>query len=173
MLYGNFALAKMRNFRRLSIVVGSRVNDSTPTYRANVRENATTAEQLERATAASRVGGGPKAIERHTRQSGKLFVRDRLRLLLDPTSPFLELSPLAGIDLPYGNVPSGGVVAGIGKISGRLCVVMANDATVKGGSVFPITLKKQLRAQDIAMRNQLPLVTLVDSGGAFLPLQVH
>eukprot|EP00118_Oscarella_pearsei_P005334 m.24450 g.24450 ORF g.24450 m.24450 type:complete len:530 (+) comp28621_c0_seq2:6-1595(+) len=162
------------NRRFLSFsVVGSTAEISSPAYADNAIRNTAAAEHLNNATEASRAGGGSKAVERHTKLNKKLFVRERLRLLLDPSSPFLEFSTLAGIDLPYGSVPGGGVVAGIGAISGRLCVVMANDATVKGGSVFPITLRKQLRAQDIAMQNRLPLVVLVDSGGAFLPMQAE
>ncbi|NWW46246.1 MCCB carboxylase, partial [Pedionomus torquatus] len=115
-------------------------------------------------------GGGENAILRHTQRNKKLFVRERLKLLLDD-EPFLELSPLAGLDLPYGDVPAAGCLTGIGKICGVWCVFMANDATVKGGTIYPIGVKKQLRAQEIALQNRLCSVYLVDSGGAFLPLQ--
>ncbi|KFP45269.1 hypothetical protein N324_12188, partial [Chlamydotis macqueenii] len=115
-------------------------------------------------------GGGEHAILRHTQRNKKLFVRERLKLLLDDAS-FLELSPLAGLDMPYGDVPAAGCLTGIGKICGIWCVFMANDATVKGGTIYPIGVKKQLRAQEIAMQNRLLAVYLVDSGGAFLPLQ--
>ncbi|NXX89592.1 MCCB carboxylase, partial [Centropus bengalensis] len=115
-------------------------------------------------------GGGEKAILRHTQRNKKLFVRERLKLLLDDES-FLELSPLAGFDMPYGDVPAAGCFTGIGKICGIWCAVMANDATVKGGTMYPIGVKKQLRVQEIAMQNRLSTVYLVDSGGAFLPLQ--
>ncbi|XP_026710098.1 methylcrotonoyl-CoA carboxylase beta chain, mitochondrial-like [Athene cunicularia] len=115
-------------------------------------------------------GGGENAILHHTQRNKKLFVRDRLKLLLDDES-FLELSPLAGLELPYGHIPAAGCLTGIGKICGVWCVFMANDATVKGGTVYPIGVKKQLRAQEIAMQNRLLSVYLVDSGGAFLPLQ--
>ncbi|NXT76318.1 MCCB carboxylase, partial [Zapornia atra] len=115
-------------------------------------------------------GGGDSAILRHTQRNKKLFVRERLKLLLDDES-FLELSPLAGLSLPYGDVPAAGCLTGIGKICGVWCVFMANDATVKGGTIYPIGVKKQLRAQEIAMQNRLLSVYLVDSGGAFLPLQ--
>ncbi|NXN27470.1 MCCB carboxylase, partial [Nycticryphes semicollaris] len=115
-------------------------------------------------------GGGENAILRHTQRNKKLFVRERLKLLLDDES-FLELSPLAGLDLPYGDVPAAGCLTGIGKICGVWCVFMANDATVKGGTIYPIGVKKQLRAQEIALQNRLCSVYLVDSGGAFLPLQ--
>ncbi|XP_074077310.1 biotin-dependent 3-methylcrotonyl-coenzyme A carboxylase beta1 subunit-like isoform X2 [Macrotis lagotis] len=111
-------------------------------------------------------------ILRHTQENHKLLVRDRLRLVLDDDD-FFELSPLAGYDLPYGTVSNAGCLTGIGKICGVWCMLIANDATVKGGSLYPITVKKQLRAQDIAMLNHLPTVYLVDSGGAFLPLQAE
>ncbi|XP_039567476.1 methylcrotonoyl-CoA carboxylase beta chain, mitochondrial-like isoform X2 [Passer montanus] len=115
-------------------------------------------------------GGGQKAVLRHTRRNKKVFVRERLRLLLDDAD-FLELSPLAGLHLPYGDVPAAGCLTGIGRIRGVWCVFIAYDATVKGGTIYPIGVKKQLRAQEIAMENRLLSVHLVDSGGAFLPLQ--
>uniref|UniRef100_A0A8C9G6V7 methylcrotonoyl-CoA carboxylase n=1 Tax=Pavo cristatus TaxID=9049 RepID=A0A8C9G6V7_PAVCR len=115
-------------------------------------------------------GGGESAILRHTQRNKKLFVRERLKLLLDDES-FLELSPLAGLSMPYGDVPAAGCLTGIGKICGIWCVFVANDATVKGGTIYPIGVKKQLRAQEIAMQNRLVSVYVVDSGGAFLPLQ--
>ncbi|XP_075792336.1 methylcrotonoyl-CoA carboxylase beta chain, mitochondrial-like isoform X2 [Pelodiscus sinensis] len=117
-------------------------------------------------------GGGENAILRHTQRNKKLLVRERLRMLLDDES-FLELSPFAGFDLPYGDVPAAGCLTGIGKICGVWCVFMANDATVKGGTIYPISVKKQLRAQHIAIQNRLLSVYLVDSGGAFLPLQAE
>lgn len=119
------------------------------------------------------LGGGEKAIERHTKRNKKLLVRDRLSKLLDEGTEFLEFSQFAGLNLEYGNVPCAGVVSGIGQISGQLCVIVANDATVKGGTIYPITVRKQLRAQEIAEVNKLPCVFLIDSGGAFLPLQVQ
>ena len=118
-------------------------------------------------------GGGEKAIERHTKRNKKLLVRDRLSKLLDEGTDFLEFSQFAGLELEYGNVPCAGVVSGIGQISEQLCVIVANDATVKGGTIYPIAVKKQLRAQEIAEVNKLPCVFLIDSGGAFLPLQVY
>jgi acetyl-CoA carboxylase carboxyltransferase component len=115
--------------------------------------------------------GGPKdAVARH-HERGKLLPRERIDRILDPGSPFLELSPLAACDLYEGEVPSAGIVTGIGRIQGRLCMVVANDATVKGGTYYPLTVKKHVRAQEIAQKNRLPCVYLVDSGGAFLPLQ--
>jgi 3-methylcrotonyl-CoA carboxylase beta subunit len=115
-------------------------------------------------------GGGEEARRRHLRR-GKLLPRERVRLLLDPGSPFLELSPLAAFGMYDGEVPAAGIITGIGRIMGRECVVVANDATVKGGTYFPITVKKHLRAQEIAGENRLPCLYLVDSGGAFLPAQ--
>jgi 3-methylcrotonyl-CoA carboxylase beta subunit len=120
-----------------------------------------------------RLGGGERARARHTAR-GKLLPRDRIDRLLDPGSPFLELAPLAALGLYEehgGPIPSAGIIAGIGRIRGRLCVVAANDATVKGGTYYPLTVKKHLRAQEIATANRLPCVYLVDSGGAYLPLQ--
>ena len=117
-----------------------------------------------------RGGGGPAAVDRH-RSRNKLLARERVDLLLDPGSPFLEFSPLAAWDMYEDEAPSAGIVTGIGSVSGREVVVIANDATVKGGTYFPMTVKKHLRAQEIALQNRLPCVYLVDSGGAFLPLQ--
>ena len=126
--------------------------------------------ELRERLAVVRRGGSDKARERHVGR-GKLLVRDRVDRLLDPGSPFLELSPLAATGMYDDAVPAAGIVTGIGRISGRECVVVANDATVKGGTYYPITVKKHLRAQRIALDNRLPCVYLVDSGGAFLPLQ--
>ena len=118
-------------------------------------------------------GGGEESIKKHTERN-KIFVRDRIEMLLDPETPFLELSPLAGHNM-YGDdyVPAGGVITGIGVIHGREVMIVANDATVKGGTYLPITVKKHLRAQEIALENHLPCIYLVDSGGAFLPLQAE
>ena len=115
--------------------------------------------------------GGPEPIRIRHQARGKLLPRERVNQLLDPGSPFLELSPLAAHELYEGQAPSAGVIAGIGFIEGRACVIVANDATVKGGTYFPMTVKKHLRAQEVAMNNHLPCVYLVDSGGAFLPMQ--
>jgi acetyl-CoA carboxylase carboxyltransferase component len=124
--------------------------------------------ELERA----RGGGGPTAVERH-RARGKLLARERIERLIDPGADFLELSPLAAHGLYDGEAPGAGIVTGIGPVAGRPCVVVANDATVKGGSYYPLTVKKHLRAQEIAEQNALPCIYLVDSGGAFLPLQAE
>ena len=115
-------------------------------------------------------GGGKVSRQRHTSR-GKMFVRDRVDLLIDPGTAFLELSPLAANGLYGGDVHSASVVTGVGRVAGRECVIVANDATVKGGTYYPMTVKKHLRAQDIARQNNLPCVYMVDSGGAFLPLQ--
>src|SRR5256884_4690511 len=128
--------------------------------------------ELRKRTARVALGGGEKAVERH-RSRGKLTARERIDRLVDPGSVFLELSALAAWDVYDGDAPSGGIVTGIGVIEGRECVVIANDATVKGGTYFPLTVKKHLRAQEIAAQNRLPCVYLVDSGGAFLPLQAE
>ncbi len=118
-------------------------------------------------------GANQKAIDRHVRINKKLLLKDRLAAVLDPGSDFLELSPLAGFSLEYGEIQRAGILTGIGKISGQPAVIQANDATVKGGTAYPITVKKQLRAQEIAEENNLPCLYLIDSGGAFLPLQVR
>src|SRR6185436_15367634 len=117
-------------------------------------------------------GGGPDLVKRHTSR-GKLFVRDRIERLLDPGTAFLELSPLAAWDMYDGDAPAGGLVTGVGVVHGRTVMVVANDATVKGGTYYPITVKKHVRAQEVALENRLPCVYLVDSGGAFLPLQAE
>src|SRR5947209_6811077 len=129
------------------------------------------AELRERTTQVA-LGGGDDAVERH-RSRGKLTARERIDRLVDPGSAFLQLNALAAWDLYDGEAPSAGIVTGIGVIEGRQCVVVANDATVKGGSYFPLTVKKHLRAQEVAAQNRLPCIYLVDSGGAFLPLQAE
>jgi len=129
------------------------------------------AELRERTAAVAR-GGGEKAVERH-RSRGKLTARERIDRLVDPGTAFLELNALAAWDLYGGDAPSAGIVTGIGVVEGRQCVIVANDATVKGGSYYPLTVKKHLRAQEVARQNRLPCVYLVDSGGAFLPLQAE
>ncbi|KAF6724310.1 putative methylcrotonoyl-CoA carboxylase beta chain, mitochondrial [Oryzias melastigma] len=139
-------------------------------YEANLRNSNACLKKYTELREKVKKGGGDNAITRHTKRNRKLLVRDRLRLLLDDED-FLELSPFAGLGLPYGDIPSAGCLTGIGRISGLWCVFIANDATVKGGTAYPITVKKQLRAQEIAIQNRLPCVYLVDSGGAFLPLQ--
>ncbi len=116
------------------------------------------------------LGGNERAREKHIAR-GKLLPRERVRSLLDPGTPFLELSQLAAFNEYGGDVPSAGIITGVGRVSGRECVIIANDATVKGGTYYPITVKKQLRAQEVAQTNRMPCLYLVDSGGAFLPMQ--
>ncbi len=135
----------------------------SPTYRGLV-------EELRARLGEAARGGPERSRERHVSR-GKLLARDRIDQLLDEGSPFLEIAPLAGFELYGGDCPSGGLIAGIGLIHGRHVMVVANDATVKGGTYYPITVKKHLRAQEIAAENRLPCVSLVDSGGAFLPMQ--
>lgn len=128
-------------------------------------------DELKKTTASALKGGGDVAVERHT-SKGKLLARQRIDLLLDKGSPFLELSTLAGHELYEKEVVNcGGIITGIGRIQGRECMIVANDATVKGGTYYPVTVKKHLRAQEIAQENRLPCVYLVDSGGANLPRQ--
>ena len=129
-------------------------------------------DELRSRTAQVAEGGGERAVARH-RERGKLLARERIDRLVDPGTAFLELNALAAWDVYDGQAPSAGVVTGIGVVEGRACVVVANDATVKGGSYFPLTVKKHLRAQEVAEQNNLPCLYLVDSGGAFLPLQAE
>jgi acetyl-CoA carboxylase carboxyltransferase component len=129
-------------------------------------------DELRERTVLVAKGGGEASVERH-RSRGKLPARERIDLLVDPDTAFLELSPLAAWDVYDGQAPSAGIVTGIGVVEGRECVIVANDATVKGGTYFPLTVKKHLRAQEIAEQNRLPCLYLVDSGGAFLPLQAE
>ena len=136
---------------------------TTPSLRDLVTE-------LREKLARARLGGSEQARAKHTAR-GKLLARERVDRLLDPGSPFLEIAPLAAYDLYGGDIASAGIVTGIGSVEGRLCVVVANDATVKGGTYYPLTVKKHLRAQEVARANRLPCVYLVDSGGAFLPMQ--
>ncbi len=127
-------------------------------------------EDLRRRVQRAAGGGGERAMERHVSR-GKLPARKRVELLCDPGAPFLELSALAAEEMYGGDAPGAGVVAGVGVVEGRRCVIVANDATVKGGTYYPVTVKKHLRAQEIALHNRLPCIYLVDSGGAFLPMQ--
>ena len=120
--------------------------------------------------ATARLGGPQRARARHA-ERGKLLPRERVDALVDPSSPFLELSPLAAHGLYGGDAPAAGIITGIGRVAGRECVIVANDATVKGGTYYPLTVKKHLRAQEVALQNRLPCIYLVDSGGAYLPMQ--
>jgi acetyl-CoA carboxylase carboxyltransferase component len=150
-------------------VLTSHVERDETYTRRRQRMESLVAELRERTALVAR-GGGERAVARH-RERGKLTARERVDRLVDPGSAFLELSALAAWDVYDGEAPSAGIVTGIGVIEGRRCVVVANDATVKGGSYFPLTVKKHLRAQEVAAQNRLPCLYLVDSGGAFLPLQ--
>ena len=153
-------------------VLGSHVERESDVFaRRRERMQALVAELRERTAQVAR-GGGDKAVERH-RSRGKMTARERVDRLLDPGSAFLELNALAAWDLYEGQAPSAGIVTGIGVVEGQECVIVANDATVKGGTYFPMTVKKHLRAQEVADQNQLPCIYLVDSGGAFLPLQAE
>jgi len=148
----------------------SNLNPRSEAFAANAAAMRSLVDDLRAKVAEVSLGGGSVARERHVAR-GKLLARDRVAALLDPGSPFLELSQLAAYGM-YGNdVPAAGIVTGIGRVAGRECVIVANDATVKGGTYFPITVKKHLRAQEIARTNNLPCIYLVDSGGAFLPMQ--
>jgi acetyl-CoA carboxylase carboxyltransferase component len=140
------------------------------TFAARARRMEELVAELRERTAAVAAGGGEQALERH-RSRGKLPARERIDRLVDPGSAFLELNALAAWDLYDGAAPSAGIVTGVGVVEGQECVIVANDATVKGGSYFPLTVKKHLRAQEVAAQNALPCLYLVDSGGAFLPLQ--
>jgi acetyl-CoA carboxylase carboxyltransferase component len=154
-------------------VLRSRLDQNAADERANLERMTDLVEELRDRTAAVSergAGGDDRSIARH-RERGKLPVRERIDLLLDPGSAFLELSALAANGLYEDEAPSAGMVTGIGKVEGTTCVIVANDATVKGGTYYPMTVKKHLRAQEIALENRLPCVYLVDSGGAFLPLQ--
>ena len=151
-------------------VLRSDIDPRGPDFAANARAMGALVAELRARAAEVAEGGGAAARERHQAR-GKLPARARVAGLIDPGTPFLELSQLAAYGM-YGNeVPAGGIVTGIGRVAGRECVIVANDATVKGGTYFPITVKKHLRAQEIARANHLPCLYLVDSGGAFLPLQ--
>src|SRR5688572_12852874 len=152
--------------------IHSQIRLDSPEFHANREHFTGLVKQLRDRVTVCRQGGGPKYFERH-RDQGKLPVRERLDRLLDPGSPFLELSPLAAWDMYENGAPGAGLVTGIGRVSGRETVIVANDATVKGGTYYPITVKKHLRAQEVALENRLPCIYLVDSGGAFLPLQAE
>jgi 3-methylcrotonyl-CoA carboxylase beta subunit len=141
-------------------------------FRRNAAALQTLVDELNHRLAAARLGGGPKYLARHKEQ-GKVPPRERIAALLDPETPFLEFSPLAANGMYDDGAPAAGIITGVGRIQGRECLIIANDATVKGGTYLPMTVKKHLRAQEVALQNNLPCVYLVDSGGAFLPLQAE
>jgi len=146
------------------------LNPAEPQFSRNRQQMRSLVEQLQEAIAVVRAGGGKESVERH-RSRGKLTARERVDHLLDPATAFLELSPLAAWEMYEGDAPAAGIVTGIGRVCGREVVIVANDATIKGGTYYPMTVKKHLRAQEVAEQNHLPCIYLVDSGGAFLPLQ--
>jgi len=151
-------------------IIGSGVNTRAEAFRDNRKAMLGLVEDLRRQVSEISLGGGERACERHLGR-GKLLPRERIRVLLDAGSPFLELSQFAAYGMYGGEVPAAGIITGIGRVSGQECLIIANDATVKGGSYYPMTVKKHLRAQDIARENHLPCIYLVDSGGANLPSQ--
>ena len=153
-------------------IIESHVDTGAELFRTNAARMTGLLSQLRERTDLVKQGGGAKYLERH-RAQGKLPVRERIQKLLDDGSPFLELSALAAWDLYDNDAPSAGVVTGIGRVSGREVLIVANDATVKGGTYYPTTVKKHVRAQQVALENRLPCIYLVDSGGAFLPLQAE
>ncbi|KAJ3524577.1 hypothetical protein NM688_g8536 [Phlebia brevispora] len=153
-------------------VLPSLISNASPEFKAKAEAMDALVADFESKVAAARLGGGPKAAER-MRGKGKKLPRERLAMLLDPHTPFLELSQLAAHDVYSDNVPGAGIITGVGRISGRECVVVVNDATVKGGSYYPLTVKKHLRAQEIAREHGLPCIYLVESGGAALPHQAN
>ncbi|WP_397596071.1 carboxyl transferase domain-containing protein [Silanimonas sp.] len=148
----------------------SQIDPRSPDFLANADALKANVSELDQRLARAAEGGGEKARAKHT-ERGKLLPRERIEALLDPGSPFLEIAPLAAEGLYDGAAPAAGMICGIGNVHGQQVVVVANDATVKGGTYFPMTVKKHLRAQEVALENRLPCVYLVDSGGAFLPLQ--
>jgi 3-methylcrotonyl-CoA carboxylase beta subunit/propionyl-CoA carboxylase len=154
------------------VTLETQVDPADSVFQSNRDRMQQLVNELRERLARAREGGGAKYVERH-RAQGKLPVRDRISRLLDPGTPFLELSPLAAFDMYDGDAPAAGIVTGIGRVAGHEVMIVANDATVKGGTYFPITVKKHVRAQDVALQNRLPCIYLVDSGGAFLPLQAE
>ncbi|WP_137871227.1 carboxyl transferase domain-containing protein [Sphingopyxis sp. 2PD] len=151
-------------------VLGTNVDPDSDEFRTRAAHNRALKDELCARVAEAALGGNEKSRERHTSR-GKLLPRERVERLLDPGSPFLEIGQLAANDLYDGEVPGAGLICGIGRVSGRQCMIVCNDATVKGGTYYPLTVKKHLRAQEIALENRLPCIYLVDSGGANLPHQ--
>jgi 3-methylcrotonyl-CoA carboxylase beta subunit len=151
-------------------VIKSSINPRSPEFQANAAAMGKIVADLREKAARVSLGGGEAARAKHTAR-GKLLPRDRVDHLLDPGTGFLELGQLAAYGMYDNDAPSAGVITGIGRVSGVECMIVANDATVKGGTYYPMTVKKHLRAQEIAQQNRLPCIYLVDSGGAFLPKQ--
>jgi 3-methylcrotonyl-CoA carboxylase beta subunit len=150
--------------------ISNAINPKDPEFRARTEHHRALADDLRARLQRAARGGSERSRDKHVAR-GKLLPRERVRTLLDPGSPFLEIAPLAATGMYDDDAPAAGVIAGIGRVGGAECVVVANDATVKGGTYYPITVKKHLRAQEIALDNHLPCIYLVDSGGAFLPMQ--
>src|SRR4029079_5222029 len=150
--------------------IKSRLDASSAAFQSNAAHHRALAEDLRKHVSRLFGGGGVEAQKKHVAR-GKLLPRERVRALLDPGSPFLELSQLAAFGMYNDDAPSAGIITGIGRVEGIEAVIVANDATVKGGTYYPMTGKQHLRAQEIALENGLPCIYLVDSGGAFLPLQ--
>ncbi|HEX5388301.1 MAG TPA: carboxyl transferase domain-containing protein, partial [Burkholderiaceae bacterium] len=148
----------------------TQLNVRSADFQANAQAMRTLVDDLKQQVARVAAGGGEAARAKHTAR-GKLLPRDRVQMLLDPGTPFLELAPLAALGMYNDDAPCAGIVAGIGRVSGTDCLIVCNDATVKGGTYYPMTVKKHLRAQEIARENRLPCIYLVDSGGANLPNQ--
>ncbi len=153
-------------------LIESRIDTQDEDFRANAEAMAALVAELEAKRAEAAAGGGEKARERHVKR-GKLLPRERVMRLIDPGSPFLEMSPLAAGGMYDDAIHGAGIITGIGRVEGRECVIVCNDATIKGGTYYPMTVKKHLRAQEIARENRLPCVYLVDSGGANLPNQTE
>ncbi|MBY0470955.1 methylcrotonoyl-CoA carboxylase [bacterium] len=153
-------------------ILKSSVQTSSSEFKNNAEHHKKLSKELESRLEKVREGGGAEARAKHEKR-GKLLARDRIQKLIDPGTQFLELSPLAAWDLYEGAAPGAGIVTGVGSVHGREVMIVANDATVKGGTYYPMTVKKHLRAQEVALENRLPCVYLVDSGGAFLPLQAE
>ncbi len=153
-------------------VLKSSLATTTPAFKANAAAMAKLVDELKTRQATAALGGDERSRKRHT-ERGKLLPRERVEHLVDPGSPFLELSPLAAFGMYDGDIHGAGLITGVGRVSGRECVIVCNDATIKGGTYYPVTVKKHLRAQEIAAQNRLPCIYLVDSGGANLPNQAE
>ena len=151
-------------------IIQSRHNSNSKEAITNREHNDSLSKELRKRILENSKGGRPEMVQRH-QERGKLLVRDRIEELIDSDTPFLEFSPLAAYGLYKDEVPSAGIITGIGVVNGREVMIIANDATVKGGTYYPLTVKKHLRAQEVAQENLLPCIYLVDSGGAFLPMQ--
>lgn len=152
------------------MILESQIDVNSPEFRKNKSTLSEQVQKWRRQVEITKLGGGEESLKKH-KSRGKLTVRERIEFLLDPDSAFLEFSTLAAFNMYEGQAPGAGIVTGIGVVEGIECVIVANDATVKGGTYFPMTVKKHLRAQEIAMENGLPCIYLVDSGGAYLPMQ--